>query len=401
VNITILVPNFFTGATEPPAINIENAIVVQPNETPQHSTETIGGLVFAGITISYLVYPQEPGTFRLPPVDLPITYAATPPKSISVHVALPALSFDATIPPQAADLDYFLPTTSLTITQRFDKPLKSLRVGDTVTRTITVDAARLRAMLLPPVQFEAPEGIAVYAKQPSVEDIRTDRQEFVAGRRVDSATYLIRREGKYLLPSLGVEWWDLNARKVQTASVPAIEFTAVPNPGYQSELSPEPPATVPAAPSRAASFKRYLRWAVRACAILIPASFLLWMWFRFGRRVLEWRRSQADAHKQSEPSHFARLRKACAADDAAAAYSSLLAWLGRFQPGVSLSDFLRQAGDHELTQQIERLAAMLYSPDTKLNWSGKRMIHALRGIRSRHRTRTRLSALPPLNPVNE
>jgi hypothetical protein len=63
LNVTVLVPNYFTGAPDFPEINIDNAIVVSPSETPQHSVETIGGQSFAGITVTYSIYPQQPGTY--------------------------------------------------------------------------------------------------------------------------------------------------------------------------------------------------------------------------------------------------------------------------------------------------------------------------------------------------
>ncbi|MBV9572847.1 MAG: BatD family protein, partial [Acidobacteriales bacterium] len=248
LNVVVLAPNYFTGAPEFPQINIENAIVVLPEETPQNTNETLAGQTFAGIGITYLIYPQQPGRFKLPPVQIMVKYAADPPQSVEVRLQLPSVAFDAVIPPQAVDLDYFLPTDSLAVTQKFDKALKSLKVGDTVTRTVIITASKLRAMLIPPTKFEAPDGIIVYPRQPAVDDIKTDRGEFVQGRRVDLATYLIRKEGDYTLPEIRIEWWNLTARKMQTAALPAIHFTAAPNPGYHPELAPEPePAPVAAA----------------------------------------------------------------------------------------------------------------------------------------------------------
>jgi hypothetical protein len=222
----VLVPNYFTGAPEFPQINIENAIVVLPQETPTHTNDTIAGQTFAGIGVTYLIYPQQPGTFRLPPAEIAVKYASDPPRSVEDHLPLPSVAFDAVIPPQAADLDYFLPTDSLVITQKFDKPLKNLKVGDTVTRTVTIAASKLRAMLIPPTTFEAPDGMAVYPVQPAVDDVKTDRGEFVQGKRVDSVTYLISKEGDYTLPEIRIEWWNLTARKVQTAGLP--RFTSGP-----------------------------------------------------------------------------------------------------------------------------------------------------------------------------
>jgi hypothetical protein len=175
VDVSVLVPNYFMGEPGFPQFNMENAIVVLPGETPRNSNETIAGQTYAGITVTYLIYPQQPGSFTLPKADVAVKYASDPPKSVEVHVALPTVTFEAVIPAEAADLDYFLPTTSLAITQKFDKPLDHVEVGDTLTRTITITASKLRAMLIPPTKFEGQDGIIIYPKQPSVDDIKTDR----------------------------------------------------------------------------------------------------------------------------------------------------------------------------------------------------------------------------------
>ena len=398
VNVTVLVPNYFMGEPEFPQFNLDNAIVVLPEETPQNSNETIAGQTYAGITVTYRIYPQQPGSFKLPKADVGVKYAADPPKSVEVHVPLPAVEFEAVVPPEAADLDYFLPTTSLKIAQELDKPLKNLRVGDTVTRTVTISVSKLHAMLIPPTKFEAQVGLAVYPKQPRVDDIKTDRGEFVEGRRIDIATYVIRKEGDYTLPAIQVEWWNLDRGKVERATLPAIRFTAVPNPAANPEIPPEPePVTETAAP-KPSRFRQYLRLAELGAISVVVVALLLWAWLRFGTRLVhQWRDSRA-AYRNSEAAFFNELKKASRAGNAPEAYSLLLGWLNRFRPGVGLGPFLSYSGDAELTREVELLASKLYGQGIS-SWSGERMIKCLQRVRSHsHRVRPHQS-LPPLNPA--
>lgn len=399
LNLTVMVPNYFTGVPEFPMIDVENAIVVQPNERPQHSNESIQGQVFAGIGVTYVIYPQQPGVFKLPPAEITVKYSPDPPTSVQVRLPMPTVSFQAVIPPQAADLDYFLPTTSLAISQKFDKALKNLKVGDTVTRTVTITASKLRAMLIPPTMFEAPEGIAVYPQQPTVDDIKTAGSEFVGGRRVDSATYLIRKEGDYTLPEIRVDWWNLASGKVQTSSLRSIHFTAASNPGYRPELAPErEPIAAPAA-SRRNRGKRDLRLAAIAAVWMLALATPLWIWSRFGPRIRkEWSASRR-AYKSSEAALFAKLLKACRANDAKETYSLFLVWLSRFRPGIPLGQFLSQINGTELAREVESLTSTLYGHSNAAVWSGGRMIPALRRERSRGGPRRHGSALPPLNPA--
>src|SRR5579862_1977331 len=118
------------------------------------------------------------------------------------NVALPALSFHADVPAAARDLDYFLPTTSLTIQQKWSSPLKNLRVGDSIERTVTVTATKMQAMLIPPLPLDAPSGIRVYPEEPAVHDQKTARGDFIYGRRTQSAKYFLSKAGDYTLPPI-------------------------------------------------------------------------------------------------------------------------------------------------------------------------------------------------------
>jgi hypothetical protein len=232
--------------------------------------------------------------------------------------------------------------------------------------------------------------------------MKTDRGEFIGGKRVDSATYFIRREGSYTLPSVRVEWWNLNASRVQTAVLPAIQFVAASNSSADSELAPEPEAVPAQAPPQRASFRHYAQVAEAAVITLLALMLLLWIWLRFGSRFRERWKQWRIARRDSEAAYFALLRKACRTGDSRDAYRLFLAWLRRSYPGINVSRFLSEAGDGELKREVESLAAILYGRFGSNVWSGDQMIEALRRLRRQHRRVLRKrqhAALPPLNPA--
>ena len=163
---------------------MENAIVVLPQDRPAHSNTQIGKVTYFGITQTYVIYPQQAGDFHVPAVRFSVPYAIAPPKSTTAEVTLPALHFHADVPAAARDLPYFLPTTRLTVTQHWSRPLKGLHTGDTVERIITVTAAKMQAMLIPPLTLEQPDGIRIYNGEPRVDDHKTPRGDFAYGQRV-------------------------------------------------------------------------------------------------------------------------------------------------------------------------------------------------------------------------
>jgi hypothetical protein len=397
--VEVLVPNYFTGSPDFPNFELDNAVVVLPEETPENTNAQIDGVSYAGIRRTYLLYPQQPGEFQLPPAQFVVPYASAPPKSTEAHLGLPSLKFHADIPAQARGLSYFLPTTNLTMQQKWKSPLKNLRVGDTIERTITVTTAKMQGMLIPPLPIEAPDGIRVYAEQPVVQDQKTDRGEFVFGRRTQSAKYFLQKDGTYTLPAIELKWWNLGANHLMTATLPAIPLTVAPNPFAKAELPPEPEATVTVKP-QPVSFWVGHRSTIRAILLFIVLGAVVsWLIHGYLSKVVSWLADKRQAHRHSENTYFKTLIRACRSGDAGKSYRSLLAWLALAEPGVTVEQFLAYSHDEELTRQMNRLTAQLYASTHSGGWSGEELAASLKRGRTIATSRIkRYKQLPTLNP---
>ncbi|WP_433972038.1 BatD family protein [Tunturiibacter lichenicola] len=399
LTVTVLVPNYFTGSPDFPVFELENAIVVQPQDRPQNLSETIGGVHYAGISQSYTIYPQQAGEFRLPPAQFTVPYAANPPKTAEAHLSLPHLIFRANIPAAAQGLDYFLPTTSLTLQQRWESSLKELRVGDTLHRTVIVTTVKTQGMMIPPLVFEATDGIRVYPEQPTVVDQKTPTGEFVYGRRTESARYFLRRAGEYTLPPIQLQWWNLNAHKLVTTTLPSVHLSVADNPGYVEELPPEQEPVAVAQPPAVSFWHRYRFWILVGVPSFVFALFVFWLISQYipmlRRRLLE----RIEIRKKSERTFFRQLILACKRNDTQGAYRSLIGWIARCKGGMTLQEYLRRAKDDELIVAVEELGASIYSRESKQSWDGSRLSRLLRN--HRHEREKELGSrgiLPQLNP---
>lgn len=376
--VEVLVPNYFTGSPDFPEFELENAIVVLPRETPQNSNEQIGGKTYAGITETYTLYPQQPGDFSLPPAQVTVPYANDPPKTTVARVLLPQLTFHTEIPAAAQNLSYFLPTTQLTVQQKWSSQLKGLRAGDTITRTITVTAMKMQAMLIPPLPFEAPDGIRVYQEEPSVLDQKTDRGEFVQGRRIESAKYFIQKEGDYTLPAIELKWWNLSTNRLVTATLPAVHFTALANPNYVTELPPEPEPAPVAQPRHVTLWARYKFWIRVIAPCSIAFLFLFWMIWSYlqpiYRRLRAWRKER----EHSESAYFRNLQLACRRNRALQSYEYFLKWIALAYPGLTVHEFLSRTDDAALLSEANNLGAVLFRGSNQdQRWNGERMADLL------------------------
>lgn len=398
LSVTVYVPNYFTGSPDFPEFDLPNAVVVLPQDRPQNTNTTIGSTTYAGITQVYTIYPQQAGGFKLPKILLEVPYASAPPKTTIAHVALPQLSFTADVPAAAKQLPYFLPTTQLTMRQKWLSEFKHLKAGDTFQRTITVTALHTQAMMIPPLPFDAPDGIRVYTDQPHLQNQMTALTVFVAGVRTESAKYLILKEGDYTLPAVEVQWWNTTSNKLMTATLPPVHFTAAANPDFVAELPPEMPPTVAPQPAHVSFWQRYKQWFLKgipAVAVLLIVGWLAWTYLlKMYRSLKTWRWRRA----HSEEAYFHHTIASLRRNHAEASYKWLLEWLTVAYPGVNLRDFTNRTGDTEFIAEMNALGAQLYSSARPDAWNGARLAHLLRQYRTHETRHIQNGALPPLNP---
>lgn len=416
VDVQVLVPNFFMSGLTFPTIDIPGAVVTMPDESAQHLNETIGGESYAGLQRSFTITPQQAGDFTLPPARITFKYAAEPGKATDGSVTLPPQKFTAKLPPgtpvpggavtgaPGTSAGSVAPVAKVTVTQTLDrdaKGLQGLKTGDAVTRTVSAFAERTQAMMIPPPAFEAPSGVRVYRQDPILEDEKTDRGEFVGGRRTDRATYVFEQPGSYTLPAIEVTWFNPATGKSEVARAPEIKVVVATNPGFTPAIAPEPPPVEAASAPPAARFD-WTRWIPRILGAAASILLLVRLARRYVPRYRSWRAARRRAREDSEPAYFARAERACRSGDPPAAYRALGDWARRAGAG-SIAAWCASVEVAELRGQVAQLEETLFgSHPPATSWDGRRLAALLATSReawlsSRDTVGGSVAALPALN----
>ena len=187
--VDVLTTEFFTGAPEFPSIDLPNAVATLSDEAAVKLTERIDGAEWFGLSRAYLVTPTAGGTIAIPSIEVVVHPG---PAGAPVTLKSPPLSLVVSEAPRPPGAEHAVGTSRLEVTQALDRKLDGIRVGDSLTRTVTISADGARAMFLPPPTFPAAKGLAVYPANPVVEDVKSDRGVFTGGRRIDAATYVVQ-----------------------------------------------------------------------------------------------------------------------------------------------------------------------------------------------------------------
>ncbi|MFM0040694.1 hypothetical protein [Paraburkholderia sediminicola] len=221
--VDLLTTTWFTEAPNWPLFTIADAIVSLPDEQADNLSEDIGGVRWFGVSRAYRIAPQAGKTYDIPPFAITVFPGGM---STPVQVMTPALKLVTTLPPGAQDMGVFFPTPKLTATQEIEPSNQHLRVGDSITRTITQSAAGTESMMIPPVNLGEVDGLKRYAKPSTTRNIVQDRVGLVAGERTDSVTYIADHNGRFKLPPVTIDWWNTKTQKKETIALPGVTFSA-------------------------------------------------------------------------------------------------------------------------------------------------------------------------------
>ena len=403
LRVEVLAPNYMTSPPELPGFQVRNAVTRQLQSV--NRSEERDGTSYAGVQFEYAIYPQEPGSYAVADQKVTVRYAAEPPASREAVVALPRLAFEAFIPDIASSLRPFVAAARLNAEQTIQRSQDQLKAGDAVTRMVTIKAEGTPAMLLPPQQFAAIDGLALYPAQPALQDKTDGRTDVLTSMRVDSATYMLQRPGDYLLPAIDIGWWNASAGKVELVHLDAVPLQVAANPATQGA----PPAGATGAWwNRGAIIDAVAdHWLV---AVLALATLGVIGWFApaAATTIAAGHRRRREAYRQSEAWSFRRLRRAAGSCDARIVYFAMLDWLQRFEPVApdhTIHALKSVAKDAALDSEIGSIERQLFAPGQGAGkWSPRRLLRqvtaARRSLRRQVAATGAARRLPPqLNPA--
>jgi len=318
--------------------------------------------------------------------------------------------------------EHWLPARQLTLEDSWAEEPPIFRVGEPVTRTVTVRAQGAEGAQIPPLNLAPAEGLRVYPEQP-VSETRTDGKR-VFGVSRQSMAIVPKKAGALVVPEIKVSWWDTDARRERITHIPAWRVSAEPGSGalpQQEEpapiteapstprktVGPEQTAAAPGeqpTPHDLTAVQTYWPWLVGA-GVLILASLTGWM---------RWRKARAkDAGNMAYPAKpdpqasragcraaQGAFRQTCEANDAAGAARTLLAWAAEEwpdRPPRSLGAVAARVGQGaDLIRDLDR---NLYASQAA-QWRGESLWEALRGgLTADSHSRDDERATPDLPPL--
>ncbi|AFL72911.1 BatD family protein [Thiocystis violascens] len=283
----------------------------------------------------------------------------------------------------------WLPATSVQIADEWTPSQPTFRVGEPLTRTLTVTAQGVTAAQLPTLDLGTLDGVQVYPDQPQSEDL--------SGESVPTAIKSFKialvptRAGPLTLPEIRLHWWDTVADEPRVAVVPArtLEVAAAPSGG--AGPSPVIEATTGSEPTGSAESSPDATRQPRSPAHpgIGTTGFWPWLTLLLGLAWLGtlvwWRRERRSRLTVTNPIQEAQDRRAaslnaarrqvektCLAGDARAARAALLDWAHARWPDHApqgLSELANRLGGEEIGDLLHVIDRAIYAPPGEV-WDG-------------------------------
>ena len=272
---------------------------------------------------------------------------------------------------------WWLPAAKLELEEQWQPDPPEFRVGEPVTRTLTVSAYGVFGNQIPELSFELPEKMKAYADQPSIETVKT--QEGLKGTRVEKWAIIPGQAGKLELPEISVAWWDVQKDEIRTSVFPAriievlpvtVEFPVAPVTQETAIKTKKTAVVVTQEPVSAYQQVGFWKALAIVFAILWGATLLLWFFLKKNNAATSIEKDEEvkSNKKLALRSATKKVEKALSSGEAETVQTALLKWADSVW-SENPPQGIEQIGERipQLKNGIKTLNSVLYGKQCKEN----------------------------------
>lgn len=371
---------------------------------------TVGHTAYGVAEFRYAVFADASGVINIPEKTWTVRTTDQPGMSrfgfgggrFKLH-RVKTKSLAITVEPKPADFPAsqpWLPAQSVKLEEQWSRSPDEFRVGEPITRTVTIHAEGASPEQLPPLfNGNGTQELKFYPDKPdqdkhlSAQGVNATRQESVA--------IVPSRAGDITLPAVSVSWWNTVEKRLEKATLPARTLrvaaaegrpqTTVEREAVLAEPdAPSPgPVTSPQAAPASAGIWPWISGVLLLCNLVT----LLLLWAQSRKKAAE---TPVTESSNSLKDALRRLRQACERRDAATTRLALLEWAQvRWGGHRRLQDIGNAADSAEVQRELTKLEAVLFAgADNNVDYPllARTAEHLSRGTSANHAT-TELPAL--------
>ncbi|GGI84730.1 hypothetical protein GCM10007966_11610 [Legionella impletisoli] len=382
---------------QPP--KVENALLIPLGDADRYQSLE-NGRNYIVEEQRYAIFPQKSGELTITgPAFHALAYEAIP-RQINIPPKTSQLMVKSI--PNDFKGKHWLPAKNVSLSETYDNPSHFAKVGDTLTRYITVEAVALPAQLLPPLEFEDQPDYNVYPEKPDLRNAIRDHE--LVGKAEIKVTYLLNKPGQITIPELSISWLNTTTGNMEIAKLSPRTLEV-----KSSDKSTSTPLDAASRMTPDDKAPLQIDAANKSKEIIItekssPLAWFLAVTFAVAwilTLMIWWFRPKIVAGNKKRLA-IKRLHEACINNNPAKAREALLHWASLHWPDkefIDLNDISKQIRDPRFKKQLTLLSQAIYSPGNQVKWHGNELWVSIANYRRRKRNKkNKQDDLPPINP---
>lgn len=373
-----------SGSLSDLEISDDNAIVEKLSDKKTYN-KYIKGKRYQVIEKQYAIFPQTAGELVIEPAVLDAQFIDLPRVLRTKRFKTSRLTVKVQpVPPAAknANTDYWLPARSVTLQEQWSGNSDKVKVGEPITRTLTLTAVGLTAAQLPELSgTDTNNDVKHYADQPVLKNKIKDNG-FV-GSREEKVAYIASTPGSLTLPAIKVVWWNIDKQQLETVTVPekVIQVAPLPNSaGTGPAQGKQPdngqavtPSGKPQAPLHARGGETVAGLRARVWFWISMVLMAVWLatiglWFYRSRGSNRAVRAPGGGSLSASPNPVSvkDIKAACQTNNAQQVKDTLIQWAQYEWPDVPPTSIghLAQRVNGQFAEALHQLNSVLYKSDS-------------------------------------
>lgn len=219
LTIDLQTTRWFSAGTQIAPISVPNLIMKQTGLQAANFSRQEGGKTWAHQLWSIPLYPQATGKYEIPPIAIDVQVTNEDGRVIKKTLMTKPLVFQTQLPDANLNTNHpWVVSPNVELSQDWSLSNDEMKVGDSITRTVTVTAQDTMAILLPDLLNQTSTAQISSYSEPSALSDTQNRGDFEA-KRVESETYVIQQGGELTLPDIKLTIWDPATQSIKTKTL--------------------------------------------------------------------------------------------------------------------------------------------------------------------------------------
>ena len=393
--------------------DVADAVVTKLGEDKNYNLQ-LKGMDYIVVERNYAIFPQKSGALKIPALTLTAAILDDDRSGFGGFFGARATRTERVsskeiklnvLPAPATFKGHWLAAQELNLKQTWSGDVLNMKVGEPITRTLTLTAKAATVGQLPKLnQATSSEDLKSYPDQPKLDEQKTSQG--ITAIREEKIAFIPSKAGTYTLPALEIPWFNMQTQQTEIAKIPAVTLVATgltkvapPPVATAVDKTVENPVNKPAVintPDKTASLlKNVVVWQGVAGFFALAWLVTLGILLKRGSKS-----AGVAAVKKTDDAlkNMAyQLKQACAYQDEKGAAQILLAW-GQIKYNTTTLGELAKFCDVSLSQEILLLNQILYGKP-RHKWEAKKLFQAFIDHQTMEKSKPKLSddTLEPLH----